>query len=262
MTLRPILLAAACAAMIAGSTVAAQEAPAPVPEASSQTAPAPATAPAQEAPAPAPAPEAQAVAAPAPLPPVRVVSINAPAEVTADPSNLLNLELSNGGRVVIQMRPDAAPQMVARVKTLVNQGFYNGLLFHRVIPGFMAQGGDPKGDGTGGSNLPDVPAEFNSIPHLRGTVAAARAEDPNSANSQFYIMFGPKGSLNNKYTVFGRVVQGMSFVDQIAPGEPPADPTRIVRATLGSTVAAEVPAPGRPGTTDQLAPNPPAPPKK
>nr|WP_240309520.1 MULTISPECIES: peptidylprolyl isomerase [Sphingomonas] len=196
------------------------------------------------------------------MPAVRTVPINAPADVTADPSNLLNLELSNGGRVVVQMRPDAAPQMVARVKQLVSQGFYNGLVFHRVIPGFMAQGGDPKGDGTGGSNLPDVPAEFNSIPHLRGSVAAARAESPNSANSQFYIMFGPKGSLNGKYTIFGRVVQGMSFVDQIAPGEPPADPTKIVRATLGATVAAELPAPSRPGTADQLAPTPPAPPKK
>jgi peptidylprolyl isomerase len=196
------------------------------------------------------------------MPPVRVVPINAPAEVTADASNLLNIELSNGGRVVIQMRPDAAPQMVARIKSLVAQGFYNGLVFHRVIPGFMAQGGDPRGDGTGGSTLSDVPAEFNSIPHLRGTVAAARAEDPNSANSQFYIMFGPRGSLNNKYTVFGRVIQGMSFVDQIAPGEPPAEPTRIVRASLGASVAAEVAAPSRPGTADQLPTAPPAPPRQ
>jgi peptidylprolyl isomerase len=196
------------------------------------------------------------------MPPVRVVPINAPAEVTADASNLLNIELSNGGRVVIQMRPDAAPQMVARIKSLVTQGFYNGLVFHRVIPGFMAQGGDPRGDGTGGSTLSDVPAEFNSIPHLRGTVAAARAEDPNSANSQFYIMFGPRGSLNNKYTVFGRVIQGMSFVDQIAPGEPPAEPTRITRASLGASVGAEVAAPSRPGTTDQLPITPPAPPRQ
>jgi len=250
--MRFLLLAAASAALIAGTTASAQEAPTAPPAA---TAPQPAptdTPPAPTAPQP----------APAPMPEIRVVPINAPASVTADPSNLLNIELSNGGRVVVQMRPDAAPQMVARVKALVSQGFYNGLVFHRVIPGFMAQGGDPKGDGTGGSNLPDVPAEFNSIPHLRGTVAAARADSPNSANSQFYIMFGPKGSLNNKYTVFGRVVQGMSFVDQIAPGEPPADPTKIVRASLGATVAAEAPAPGRPGTPDQLAPTPPAPPKK
>jgi peptidylprolyl isomerase len=154
--------------------------------------------------------------------------------VVADPSNQWTLELSNGGRVVIQLRPDAAPLMVQRVKALTSQGFYNGLTFHRVIPGFMAQGGDPKGDGTGGSPLPDVKAEFNSLPHLRGSVAAARAENPDSANSQFYIMFAPRASLDNKYTVFGRVVQGMTFVDQIAPGEPPQQPTRIVRATLGA----------------------------
>ena len=166
-------------------------------------------------------------AAPAPLP------INAPANIVADPSNRWSLELSSGGTVVVQLRPDAAPLAVERIKTLTRQGFYNGLTFHRVIPGFMAQGGDPKGNGTGGSELPDVKAEFNSLPHLRGSVAAARAESPDSANSQFYIMFVPRISLDNKYTVFGRVVSGMNFVDQIAPGEPPAEPTRIVRATLG-----------------------------
>ena len=171
---------------------------------------------------------AQAPAAtPAPLP------MNAPAAVAADLSNRWSIELSNGGTVVIQLRPDAAPQAVERIKTLTRQGFYNGLVFHRVIPGFMAQGGDPKGDGTGGSPLPDVPAEFNSLPHLRGSVAAARAQDPNSANSQFYIMFVPRIALDGKYTVFGRVLSGMNFVDQIAQGEPPAEPTRIVRATLG-----------------------------
>jgi peptidylprolyl isomerase len=123
--------------------------------------------------------------------------------------------------------------MVERVKTLVRQGFYNGLTFHRVIPDFMAQGGDPKGDGTGGSPLPDVKAEFNSLPHLRGTVAAARSDNPDSANSQFYIMFSPKVALDSKYTVFGRVISGMDAVDKIAVGEPPAEPTKIVRATLG-----------------------------
>ena len=168
--------------------------------------------------------------APAPAP---ALPINAPAEVAADLSNRLTLELSNGGTVVVQLRPDAAPLMVERIKTLVRQGFYNGLTFHRVIPGFMAQGGDPKGDGTGGSPLPDVKAEFNRLPHLRGTVAAARAENPDSANSQFYIMFAPRVSLDGKYTVFGRVISGMKYVDGIAQGEPPAEPTRIVRATLG-----------------------------
>ena len=157
----------------------------------------------------------------------------APAEIAADPANRLTLDLSNGGRVVVQLRPDAAPLHVERIRTLVKQGFYNGLTFHRVIPGFMAQGGDPKGDGTGGSPLPDVKAEFNSLPHLRGTVAAARAESPDSANSQFYIMFAPRVSLDGKYTVLGRVVSGMQYVDQIAQGEPPAQPTRIVRASIG-----------------------------
>jgi cyclophilin family peptidyl-prolyl cis-trans isomerase len=159
--------------------------------------------------------------------------MNAPAEIAADPNNQLTLDLSNGGRVVIQLRPDAAPLMVDRVRTLANQGFYNGLIFHRVIPGFMAQGGDPKGDGTGGSPLPDLKAEFNALPHLRGSVAAARAESPDSANSQFYIMFVPRASLDHKYTVFGRVISGMDAVDKIAQGEPPAEPTRIVSAKVG-----------------------------
>jgi peptidylprolyl isomerase len=169
----------------------------------------------------------QAATAPAALP------INPPADVVADPANRLILQLSNGGTVVIQLRPDAAPNHVARMQTLVRQGFYDGTIFHRVIPGFMAQGGDPTGTGEGGSKLPDLKAEFNSLPHLRGTLAAARAESPDSANSQFYIMFAPRVSLDGKYTVFGRVISGMDVVDKIAPGEPPANPTRIVHADLG-----------------------------
>ena len=249
-----------CASLLSFASLAvattpafAQEQPAPAPMEAPTPAPAQA-APAQaEAPAQTPAPAPRVV-----LPPRRTVPINAPAEVVSDPSNQLNLELSNGGRVVVQLRPDAAPQMVARVKALASQGFYNGLTFHRVIPGFMAQGGDPKGDGTGGSPLPDVPAEFSSIPHLRGSVAAARSESPDSANSQFYVMFGPRASLDGKYTVFGRVIQGMSFVDQIAPGEPPESPTRIVRASIGASVSPEAPAPSRPGTDDQLQPTAPS----
>ena len=161
------------------------------------------------------------------------LSINAPAAIVADPANKLTLELSTGGKVVIQLRPDAAPLHVQRVQTLVRQGFYDGLTFHRVVPGFMAQGGDPTGTGEGGSKLPDLKAEFNALPHLRGSVAAARAQDPNSANSQFYIMFAPNALLNGKYTVYGRVIGGMDAVDKIAPGEPPEQPTKIVRATLG-----------------------------
>ncbi len=164
------------------------------------------------------------------------VSMVAPAAVAADPANKLILDLSNGGHVVVQLRPDVAPASVRRIQALTQQHFYDGLKFHRVIPGFMAQGGDPKGDGSGGSPLPDVKAEFSDLPHLRGSMAMARAESPDSANSQFYIMFGPKASLDHKYTVIGRVVEGMAGVDGIAQGEPPAEPTTIVHATLGGPV--------------------------
>jgi peptidylprolyl isomerase len=173
---------------------------------------------------------ALAGAAPAP---VIGQSIIAPPAIAANPANRLKLELSNGGVVVVQLRPDVAPLAVERVQTLARQHFYDGLVFHRVIPGFMAQGGDPKGTGQGGSPLPDLKAEFSTLPHLRGTVSMARADSNDSANSQFYIMFGPKTSLDNKYTVFGRVIQGMDAVDRIAPGEPPAEPTKIVHATVG-----------------------------
>jgi len=167
------------------------------------------------------------------VPQKAMLSIIAPAEVANDPSNKLTLDLSTGGRVVIMLRPDAAPVHVDRIKSLVSQGFYNGLAFHRVVPGFMAQGGDPKGTGEGGSALPDLKAEFNTLPFLRGTVGAARADSPDSANSQFFIMFAPNASLNDKYTVFGRVIEGMDAVDKMAPGEPPEQPTKIVRASLG-----------------------------
>ena len=167
------------------------------------------------------------------VPQKSMLSIIAPAEIANDPSNKLTLDLSTGGRVVIMLRPDAAPAHVDRIKSLVSQGFYNGLAFHRVVPGFMAQGGDPKGKGEGGSALPDLKAEFNTLPFLRGTVGAARADSPDSANSQFFIMFAPNASLNDKYTVFGRVIEGMDAVDKMAPGEPPEQPTKIVRASLG-----------------------------
>ena len=171
--------------------------------------------------------------APAPAPNPAMLSVIAPQEVANDPSNRLTLELSSGGSVVVMLRPDAAPSHVERIKTLVRQGFYNGLTFHRVVPGFMAQGGDPKGTGQGGSTLPDLKAEFNTLPFLRGTFGAARADAKDSANSQFFIMLGPNASLNNNYTVMGRVIEGMPAVDAIAPGEPPTEPTKIVRASLG-----------------------------
>ena len=175
--------------------------------------------------------------APAPVVPASP-SLAAPAEVAANPANKLSLDLSNGGTVVIQMRPDLAPHHVERVQTLVRQGFYNGLTFHRVIPGFMAQGGDPKGTGEGGSSLPDLKAEFTQIPFLRGTVAAARLGDnPDSSNSQFFIMYVPKPDMIGDYSAWGRVISGMDAVDAIAPGEPPAEPTKIVRAYLGDMAA-------------------------
>ena len=169
-----------------------------------------------------------------------------PVPSATDPENLLYLDLSTGGRVIIWLRPDAAPKMVERVKTLTRQHFYDGLLFHRVIEGFMAQTGDPKGDGTGGSTLPNVPAEFNFLPHVRGAVSAARegsaegatVEDvtkaENSANSQFFIVFNPTLKLDRKYTIFGRVISGMNYVDAIARGEPPLNPSRIVHAYVGA----------------------------
>jgi len=190
-------------------------------------------APAAETPAPAadaPASAAQPAAPPRPSGPLPVP----PPPPPLTPENTWVLDLSDGGRVQIQLRPDVAPNTVQRIKTLTEQGFYNNLIFHRVIEGFMAQGGDPRGNGTGGSTLPDLPAEINGLPHLRGAVAMARAQDLNSANSQFYIMFTPHLAMDRDYTVFGRVVSGMNFVDAIQRGEPPANPTRIVRASLGS----------------------------
>jgi peptidylprolyl isomerase len=157
-----------------------------------------------------------------------------PAAPALQPEDILNLDLSTGGRVTIQLRPDVAPKTVARVKELTRKGFYNGLIFHRVLDGFMAQTGDPKGDGTGGSDLPDIAAEFNGLPHARGAVAMARAGDVNSANSQFYIMFMPGLELDGKYTVFGRVVAGMNYVDAIQRGVPAPVPSRIVRASIGA----------------------------
>jgi peptidylprolyl isomerase len=176
-------------------------------------------------------------AKPAPVPPP-MPSIQAPAEIAANKANHLFIELSSGGTAEIVLRPDLAPHHIERIQMLVRQGFYNGLTFHRVIPGFMAQGGDPKGTGEGGSSLPDLKAEFTAVPFLRGTLGAARANSPDSANSQFFIMYAPRAELDNNYTVMGRVVAGMDAVDGIAQGEPPTDPTKIVRAYLGDAATA------------------------
>ncbi|MVZ98742.1 peptidylprolyl isomerase [Sphingorhabdus sp. IMCC26285] len=159
----------------------------------------------------------------------------APAVAEApSPENILHLDLSTGGRVTIQLFPEIAPMHVERIKTLARQGFYNGVIFHRVIDGFMAQTGDPTGTGQGGSQLPDLKAEFNKTPHLRGTVSMARTNEPDTANSQFFICFQPRFSLDNKYTVFGRVISGMQYVDAIERGEPPESPSKVLQASIGA----------------------------
>ncbi len=155
------------------------------------------------------------------------------ARAADDPTNLLYMQLKDG-MVVIRMRPDLAPKHVAQIKALVKRGFYDGVVFHRVIDGFMAQTGDPTGTGMGGSDLPDVPAEFTKTPFERGTVGMARSSDPNSANSQFFICFAPSPFLNGQYTVWGEVVSGMKYVDKIKRGEPPQDPDKIISMKLGS----------------------------
>ena len=153
---------------------------------------------------------------------------------TEKPENIWVLDLSNGERVKIRLMEEWAPKHVERVKTLTRQGFYDGIIFHRVIDGFMAQGGDPTGTGQGGSELPDLEEEFNPMPHVRGSVSMARATEENSANSQFFIVFYPRFSLDKRYTNFGRVIENMGAVDAINRGEPPAEPTRILQASLAS----------------------------
>jgi peptidylprolyl isomerase len=160
--------------------------------------------------------------------------ITSPSLPAPDPENMLHLDLSTGGRVTILLKPQAAPNHVQRIKTLTRQGFYNGVVFHRVIDGFMAQTGDPKGTGQGGSELPDLKAEFNELPHVRGAVSMARTNEPDSANSQFFIMFQPLLRLDRTYTVFGRVISGMQWVDAIERGEPPANPSRVLQASIAA----------------------------
>ena len=157
------------------------------------------------------------------------------AAVAADAEDTLYMDLEYG-RVTIEMRPDLAPRHVARIKRLVRQGFYDGVAFHRVIEGFMAQGGDPTGTGRGGSGT-KLPAEFSDHPHVRGVVSMARTQDPDSADSQFFIMLAPAPHLDGQYTVWGKVVSGMEFVDRLERGDPQrggvvADPDRIVRMRI------------------------------
>ena len=147
-------------------------------------------------------------------------------------ANTLTLTLSSGGDVVIKLRPDVAPGHVERIAGLARDGFYDGVVFHRVIPGFMAQGGDPTGTGMGGSKQPDIKAEFNDVAHRRGTCSMARSQSPNSANSQFFICFDDASFLDGQYTAWGEVESGMEFVDKLPVGEPPREPGKIVTATV------------------------------
>jgi peptidylprolyl isomerase len=150
----------------------------------------------------------------------------------SDNENIAYLELNNG-TVTIELRPDLAPKHVARIKQLIAEGFYNGLPFHRVIPGFMAQTGCPQGTGFGGSGT-KLPAEFTDAPFTRGTIGMARAMDPNSGDSQFFITFGDTPHLDGEYTVWGQVTEGMELIDGIAVGEPPASPDKIVKFSLAA----------------------------
>jgi peptidylprolyl isomerase len=144
----------------------------------------------------------------------------------------LTLTLSTGGDAVIKLRPDLAPGHVERIASLARDGFYDNVVFHRVIPGFMAQGGDPTGRGTGGSDLPDLKAEFSDAPHVRGTCSMARTNNPDSANSQFFICFDDARFLDGQYTVWGQIESGMEFVDALPVGEPPTNPGKIVKAAV------------------------------
>lgn len=201
---------------------------------------------AQEAPAASPAPVTEAAPAAEAAKPVMDT-----AEFMGVPEYMLNLDLSTGGRVVIQLYPSIAPAHVERIKTLTRAGFYDGVKFHRVIEGFMAQTGDPTATGQGGSELPDLKAEFNEMPHLRGTLSMARAQSEDSANSQFFIMLQPRFSLDRRYTVVGRVVSGMQYVDAIQRGEPPAVMSKMVQV---SVVADNKPVPPASALVEDAAP--------
>ncbi len=155
-------------------------------------------------------------------------------------SDTLNMEVSTGGTVVIELATDIAPKHVEQIKKLVSEGFYDNIIFHRVISGFMAQTGDPTGTGMGGSKYPNIPAEFSQTEYKRGTVGMARSASPDSANSQFFICFSDTGCsfLKGQYTVVGQVTSGMELIDKVAVGEPPAAPDKIVKMTLAGAAAA------------------------
>ena len=164
-----------------------------------------------------------------------ILLMSTPAKAAKDAENILYLKV-NDATVTIELKPDLAPQHVERIKKLTREGFYDGIIFHRVIDGFMAQTGDPTGTGMGGSDYPDLPAEFSDYNYDRGTVGMARSASPNSANSQFFICFTDCSFLNGQYTVFGQVTEGMEVIDGVAKGEPPANPDKIQSMTLASDV--------------------------
>lgn len=227
-TTRPLFLTAMAFGLAVSA--AAQDTP-PAPSADGASTPPAQTEPAPpiDTPAPAPAAGDTTPATATPAPPTMT-----PDQYVGNPEYMLNLDLSTGGRVVIQLYPNVAPHHVERLKELTRAGFYDGIKFHRVIEGFMAQTGDPTATGQGGSTLPDLKAEFNDLPHLRGTLSMARAESPDSANSQFFIMLQPRFSLDHRYTAFGRVVSGMQYIDAIQKGEPPALMSRIVQMSVAA----------------------------
>ncbi len=163
-----------------------------------------------------------------------VPAVAQPLPAGADPQNTLLIDTKHG-RIVVKLRPDLAPKHVERIKQLAREGYYNNVPFHRVIPGFMAQTGDgTRGDGTGGSKYPNLPAEFSKVPFKRGVVGMARANDPNSANSQFFIMYADGSFLDGKYTVVGDVLSGMDAVDKIKKGEPVSDPDRMTKVQVAA----------------------------
>jgi cyclophilin family peptidyl-prolyl cis-trans isomerase len=257
---RPMILSA-MAFGLAASAVAqeAPPAPNPMPETVQPVPPVETPVPPVETP---PAAEAPAATEAAPAAAAAVPTMT-PEQYINNPEYMLNLDLSTGGRVVIQLYPNVAPAHVERLKQLARAGFYDGIKFHRVIDGFMAQTGDPTATGQGGSQLPDLKAEFNVTPHLRGTLSMARAENEDSANSQFFIMLQPRFALDRRYTAFGRVVSGMQYVDAIQKGEPPAVMSRMVQVSVAAdnkpvppasalVEAVPAPAPAAEITADQL----------
>lgn len=228
---RPLVLTAMAFGLV-GAAVAQDAPPAPGPN-PEQSQPAPPVETPPPAPVETPTAPATTEAAPATVAPPAIPAM-APDQYIGVPEYMLNIDLSTGGRIVVQLYPNVAPNHVERIKQLARAGFYDGIKFHRVIDGFMAQTGDPTATGQGGSQLPDIKAEFNPTPHLRGTLSMARAESEDSANSQFFIMLQPRFSLDRRYTAFGRVISGMQYVDAIHKGEPPEVMSRMVQVSVAA----------------------------